>query len=88
MVGSPSDIFRADQAKVYDSRKSVWIPDPKTGGETTFQNKCIFIRYIFRAQGLKKKHRIHGVVFNFLALIKLFKSSRLGIKNADIYGEF
>merc|ERR1712142_1215353 len=23
---------RADQAKVYDTKKSVWIPDPKTGG--------------------------------------------------------
>ena len=26
------EMKRADQAKVYDSKKSVWIPDPKTGG--------------------------------------------------------
>ena len=26
------DIKRADQAKVYDPKKSVWIPCPKTGG--------------------------------------------------------
>merc|ERR1712055_1173786 len=26
------EMKRADQAKVYDTKKSVWIPDPKTGG--------------------------------------------------------
>merc|ERR1711910_35729 len=26
------EMKRADQQKVYDSKKSVWIPDPKTGG--------------------------------------------------------
>ncbi len=26
------EMKRADQAKVYDSKKSVWIPDPKVGG--------------------------------------------------------
>eukprot|EP00091_Calanus_sinicus_P001993 TRINITY_DN12015_c0_g1_i2.p1 TRINITY_DN12015_c0_g1~~TRINITY_DN12015_c0_g1_i2.p1 ORF type:complete len:113 (+),score=37.69 TRINITY_DN12015_c0_g1_i2:105-443(+) len=26
------DMKRADQQKVYDSKKSVWIPCPKTGG--------------------------------------------------------
>ena len=26
------DMKRADQQKPYDSKKSVWIPDPKTGG--------------------------------------------------------
>ena len=26
------DMKRADQQKVYDSKKSVWIPDPKLGG--------------------------------------------------------
>ena len=26
------EVKRADQAKPYDSKKSVWIPDPKTGG--------------------------------------------------------
>ena len=26
------EVKRADQSKPYDSRKSVWIPDPKSGG--------------------------------------------------------
>ena len=26
------EMKRADQQKVYDTKKSVWVPDPKTGG--------------------------------------------------------
>ncbi len=34
------EMKRADQAKVYDSKKSVWIPDPKVGG--SMEDSLIF----------------------------------------------